>query len=234
MQFHPDKCQLLRIIKRRTKSDFNYSIHSSIIEYTREAKYLGITISDTLSWNSHINNISKKANGTINFLHRNFKNCSPKVKAGLYLTYVRPSLEYCSSVWDPHTSLNIDKLEGVQRRAARFVYNKFSREIRVTPMLQDLKWVPLSERRARSKTTLMYKALHNLINIPTDHLKLTQSHTRQHSNFYIPFVRTDAHRSSFYPSTLRLWNTLPILTRTSPTLETFKSNLKDHTFRYLY
>ena len=80
MQFHPDKCQLLRISKRRTKSDFNYSIHSSIIEHTREAKYLGITISDTLSWNSHINNISKKANGTINFLHRNFKNCSPKSK----------------------------------------------------------------------------------------------------------------------------------------------------------
>ena len=234
MQFHPDKCQLLIISKRRIKSEFNYSIHSSIIENTREAKYLGITISDTLSWNSHINNICKKANGTINFLHRNFKNCSPKVKAGLYLTYVRPSLEYCSSVWDLYTSLNIDKLEGVQRRAARFVFNKFSREVRVTPMLQDLKWVPLSERRARSKTTLLYKALNNLIHIPTDHLKLTQSHTRQHSNFYIPFVRTDAHRSSFYPSTLRLWNTLPLLTRSSPTLETFKSNLKGHTFRYLY
>ena len=77
MQFYPDKCQILRISKRRTKSDFNYSTRSSIIEHTREAKYLGITISDTLS---HINNISKNANGTINFLHRNFKNCSPKSK----------------------------------------------------------------------------------------------------------------------------------------------------------
>ena len=30
-------------------------------------------------------------------------------------------LEYSSSVWDPYTKLNIDKIEMVQRRSARFV-----------------------------------------------------------------------------------------------------------------
>ena len=39
---------------------------------------------------------------------------------------VRPILEYTTSVWDPHTTANIQKLESVQRRAARFCLNDHS------------------------------------------------------------------------------------------------------------
>ena len=45
---------------------------------------------------------------------------------------------YASSVWDPYTAENINKLEGVQRRSARFVCNKYSRKESVTSMLDDL------------------------------------------------------------------------------------------------
>ena len=234
MEFHPDKCQLLRVSKKKSPSEYTYSIHSSDISETTYAKYLGVTISNNLSWNRHINNICGKANSTINFLHRNFKSCSPKVKDRLYCTYVRPALEYCSSVWDPHTKLNINKLEGVQRRAARFVNKNFSRETRVTPMLQDLNWVPLSERRARAKTTLMFKAINNLVHIPTDHLSFAQACTRQNSNFFIPFCKTDPYRHSFYMNSIRLWNALPESCRSSPSLESFKSSLSTLTLRSSY
>ena len=234
MQFHPDKCQLLRISKKKSPSEFTYSIHNTDISITSNAKYLGVTINNKLSWNRHISIICGKANSTLNFLHRNFKSCSPKVKDKLYCTYVRPALEYCSSVWDPHTDLNINKLEGVQRRAARFVNNNFSRETRVTPMLQALNWVPLSERRAKAKTTLLFKAINNLVHIPTDHLSLVQSYTRQHSNFFIPYCRTDLYRHSFYMSSIRLWNALPELSRNSPSLAAFKSSLTALTLRSSY
>jgi hypothetical protein len=38
---------------------------------------------------------------------------------------VRPSVEYASAVWDPYTRNQINQLEQVQRRAARFVNNNF-------------------------------------------------------------------------------------------------------------
>jgi hypothetical protein len=44
-------------------------------------------------------------------------------KTQAYNTFVRPSLEYASTVWDPHTQDNINKVESIQRRAARFVTN---------------------------------------------------------------------------------------------------------------
>ena len=51
-----------------------------------------------------------------------------------------PILEYASPVWDPHTQCNINDIESVQRRAARFVSNDYSRTNSVTSMIQALNW----------------------------------------------------------------------------------------------
>ena len=67
-----------------------------------------------------------------------------------------------------------ESIGGVQTRAARFVNKTFSCEVRVNPMLQELtsNWTPLSEHRARYKATLLYKAIHKLIDLPTEQLAL--------------------------------------------------------------
>ena len=234
MQFHPQKCQLLRITRKRQPSNYTYSIHSVDVMATKDVKYLGVTISDNLSWNSHISNICYKANSIVNFLHRNFKDCSLSVKSKLYNTYVRPSLEYCSSVWDPYTDTNISQLERVQKRAARFTHKNFSREVRVTPMLQQLGWDPLSERRAKAKTTLLYKALNGLVDNPTDHLSLTSNRTRRDNNFFVPYARTDIYRHSFFISSTLLWNSLPASVRDSQSLSSFSSDLNNLTLRSAY
>ena len=83
------------------------------------AKYVGIDINSKLSCNYHVDAISKKANSTLWFLNRNTAHCSRNVKPYCYKTYVRPQLEYASTVWSPHTKANIDKLEMVQRNAAK-------------------------------------------------------------------------------------------------------------------
>ena len=54
------------------------------------AKYLGVSISDDLSWGTHVNNISKKANQTLGFLKRNIKVHKQDLKSTAYKTLVRP------------------------------------------------------------------------------------------------------------------------------------------------
>jgi hypothetical protein len=47
---------------------YNYLLHNQMFEVTKDSKYLGVTISNDLSWANHISNITAKANRTIGFL----------------------------------------------------------------------------------------------------------------------------------------------------------------------
>jgi hypothetical protein len=51
-----------------------------------------------------------------------------------------PTIEYCSSVWSPHTKDAINKIEMVQRKAARYVINRYRNTSSVTFMPGDLEW----------------------------------------------------------------------------------------------
>ena len=76
------------------------------------AKYLGVYVNSKLSWNHHVEAITKKASSTLWFLNRNTAHCSRDIKE-YYQTYVRLQLEYDCTVWSPHTKVIINKLEMV-------------------------------------------------------------------------------------------------------------------------
>jgi hypothetical protein len=71
------------------------------LESVDKAKYLGVTISEDLKWESHISNICGKANKTLGFLCCKLIIGFTYIKEQAYKSLVRPSLEYACSVWDP-------------------------------------------------------------------------------------------------------------------------------------
>jgi hypothetical protein len=125
MKFHPDKCNVLRVTNKTKKTEVNYHLHGHTLELVTSAKYLGLTITNKLQWDQHINNITAKANTgtTLGFLRRDLKIPSVRIKEQAYQTLVRPLVEYASTVWNPYTKTEINKIEAVQRRAARYVVN---------------------------------------------------------------------------------------------------------------
>ena len=82
---------------------------------------------------------STKAQQTLGVIRRNLNKCPTHIKAVAYTSLVRPILEYASAAWDPHSQNNIKSLERIQRQAARFCKNYYSREPgSVTKLLQEL------------------------------------------------------------------------------------------------
>ena len=67
-----------------------------------------------------------KANKTLNFLRRNLRTCSAKSKERAYKALVRPIVEYSATVWDPYVAKNIQKVEMIERRAARLATTDYT------------------------------------------------------------------------------------------------------------
>ena len=75
--------------------------------------------------------IVKKANSSLGFVKRNLFSCSEKSKRAACITLVRPHLEYASAVWDPYGQNQVDQIESVQNRAARFIKSNYENTLQV-------------------------------------------------------------------------------------------------------
>ena len=126
-----------------------------------------------------------------------------------YKSMVRPIIEYASSVWDPHTTVNIRRLESVQRRAARFCLNDFSRYTSVTSMLSTLNLPSLQSRRKTAKLITLYKIINGDLHIPSNSLIPNPRDSRK-GYFTQLQSRTDSYKFSFFPTAIKLWNSLPL------------------------
>ena len=197
---------MMQLTKRISKIKATYTLEGTVLE---SIKYLGVTITNDLKWNTHITNVCTKANRTLVYLRRNRYSCPLSVKEA---AYKGPVLEYGSSVLDPHTQCLHEELEKVQNRAARFVTgNSFFETGSMTDILGQLKWESLKKRRKDHRLILLYKGLNGKARIPMDDfIHKTRRCRNQHSlSFQISPVSKDAYKYSFFPQTIRDCNNLP-------------------------
>ena len=145
----------------------DYILHNQILKEKDAVKYLGVTVHHKLSRNEHICSLAKKANSSIGFFRRNLQIHQKHIKANAYInkTLVRPQIEYASTIWDPFTQENQNKIEMVRRRAARFACNNYRREASVTTMLDELGWHSLKKWRADQRLIMLYKIVNNLVEV---------------------------------------------------------------------
>jgi len=217
--FNFNKCEFLRITKKLSPITTTYNMESNII---KQVSSLGITINEHLQWSEHISNITNKANIALGFLHRYLKSCPPHIKISCYKSLIVPIIEYGSTVWDPYLHKDIEK---IQRRAARFVKNDYSWDTSVTSLI-NLQWKTLQSRRTFLNLTIIYKIIHNLVSI-TSHYLIPNNSNRRHHNFTynLPYSRINSHLHSFFPSSIRLWNSLDYKSVNKSSLQQFKTVL---------
>lgn len=231
MEFSEDKCKVLRITRKTSRNIIlhDYQIHSHTLEVVKEAKYLGVTLQNKLSFTPHVNSTIKKAATTRQFLQRNLRGCSREVKETSYKTFVRPILEYASTAWDPVGQSTLrQKLEAEQNRAARFVAGDYRRSTSISGIINRLQWQSLAERRATARVTMIYKILNDLVYAPEDFLvraPIPSSTRGAPLKLLIPQARTEVYRTGFIVSSSLLWNRLPAGIAQAESLTAFRSQL---------
>ena len=194
MSFNPTKCVVLRITRKRNPINATYKIHNHDLEVVKQGKNLGVTLAETCPGTSTWTRSQKKANNTLAFLWRNISRCPSEIKAQCYTSLVRPVIEYAATARDPYTARNIQQLEAVQRRAARFVTGDYKTTSSNNQMIANLSWSSLQQRRTEARLVMMYRITHDLVYIPVAQYlhPATVMHIRGPSQSYmLPFCRTD-------------------------------------------
>ena len=131
----------------------------------------------------------------------------------------------------PHLVKDCDQIEKVQRAAACWVTSVYSWFSTVTAILSNLNWPTLALHRKISKLQTFYKAVHNLTALPIpDHFLHVSSFTRNYHtlHYIIPYTNSDSYKFSFFPSTIRARNNLPMSLIETDSLQYFISNLNQY------
>ena len=228
MSFHSEKCSILRVHRKRAPAIFNYSLKGHTLTCDESTKYIGVEISQDMSWKLHIDKTVKKGNSTLGFLRRNLRINSEDVKSAAYISLVRPNLEYCSTIWNPYHKDQIYKLEKVQRRAARYATNRYHNTSSVSEMLDNLNWEALESRRTKAQLTMMFRIVNSLVDVPLEQY-LTPASSRTRSAYSHKFrqisTTTSYYKNSCFPRTIITWNSLSPAIAEAPDLVSFKQGL---------
>ena len=126
-----------------------------------------------------------------------------------------------------YTDTDVNRLEQVQKNAARFVYNNY-KLTSTSGLVSSLGWDSLEHRRLFNQSVLFYKFHNGLVNCNFPD-SLTRSSTlrstRRHCSTYWQQQSTVlAHSYSFFPRSVWVWNSLPCEVVTSATLNSFKQS----------
>lgn len=183
---------------------FTYRLNNSPLQHVSKLKYLGVTIVHNLNWNEHIENICGSAQRKLGLFRRKLKDATPEVKLKAYKTIVRPTLEYACIVWGLH-QVPINKLEWIQRLAARFIFNAYQRTQSVIALLSRAGLSKLATRRNIARLKFLYQLYNKKFNLDS-RLYLrppgrVSPHTG-HPHAVMPYVpRVDAFKFSFLVKT---------------------------------
>ena len=81
------------------KKSFNICINGKEIERVDEFTYLGVVFDERLSWGSHVKKVISKAGKRVGMLRRLRDNLTTHSANVVYISLIRPILEYCDTLW---------------------------------------------------------------------------------------------------------------------------------------
>ena len=219
------KCNILHIGRRN--QNHSYNMGAAEIPAVDSIKDLGVTVKTDLTFSLHIGNITKQAFQRLNLVFRAF--CSRDVNLLLkaYLTYVRPLLEYNTTVWSPFLMGDIVMLEKVQRNFTRRL--RGFGELSYRERLDKLELESLEERRIRFDLVEAFKIIRGLSVLSFGDFFEFKNDSRTRGHAFQLRLRTiprlDICKNFFANRVVNMWNDLPAEAVSSNSVTQFKAKI---------
>ncbi len=230
MQANPQKfhCMLLKALTCKESIPEAIEIDNIKIPVEEYVKLLGITIDDKLKFDKHIDILCKNASRQINVMYRFAGVFNFKQREAIHNTFILSNFNYCPVVWHFCSKASTKKMEKIQERALRFLFNdKISS---YEALLEKCKSTTLHLKRLKVIALEVFKSLHGLNpSFMKDmfNVKEISYNLRDPLQLVQPKFRKITYgRNSFTYYGSHLWNILPNQIKSCTTMDDFKTMLK--------
>lgn len=230
MFVNASKCAVLHYGNKNQPSRA-YSLSGSQIPSEEFVRDLGVHFDTHLKFDRHVSTVVRNANYQLLTLKRNFRKFNLKNFMLLYKSFVRPVVEYNTSVWFPLNVTDEHRVEKIQRRATKMI--PYLKHLPYAQRLTRLQLPSLHFRRRRTDLINTFKIIKGVDDIEVgkffefSHYHLTRQHPYK---IYPPRTHRKIGHNSFVNRVTDSWNNLPPEVVEAGSVESFKNMLVDSQF----
>ncbi|CAL4144109.1 unnamed protein product [Meganyctiphanes norvegica] len=116
-----NKTHLMLFTNRKRPQSISITANGQIINEVTETKFLGVILDNKLSWNAHINYISKKISKSVSILKMLKFTFPSNILKSLYHSLIYPYYTYCNLVWGCASNIHLETLVKLQKKAVRII-----------------------------------------------------------------------------------------------------------------
>ena len=220
--FNAAKCSVMRMGVSKERHIYQYVLNGTKLKTSECEKDLGVLVTPNMSPEKHIASIVRSTYGLLANIRVAFKPLDSEIFRPIYVTYVRPKLEYAAQFWNPHLKKHEHTIERVQRHATKLVPEL--RDLSYEDRLDKLNLPTLKERRERGDMITTFKFLKGFDNVKCEnYFEKRQGTTRGHSlKLKKQSFHQDVSKYFFNNRVVDKWNALNEQTVQAETIASFK------------
>ena len=198
----------------------NLYLNNCEIKRLQQTKFLGVTYDETLTFKTHISNLCLKISRAIALLYQVRSLAPPEILKCLYYAHIFPHLYYCNPIWSTTYPTHLTRLITLQKRVIRIITSS-DYLAHTSPLYKQMHILKIPDIKEMYIATCLYNGINDtgrLHNYPTRHRHL----------ICIPNHRLTIYEHSFMYQRCLVWNSIPNVIKSSPSLRLFKWRFKQH------
>ena len=209
--------------------DTCFRVDSTTIVPSKSVKNLGVYFDTYMTFEVHINNLSRRVFSTILYINRIKGNLNRSARIIVTQSLVLSLINYAILIWGTANSTRLKQIQKMQNFAAKVALGGAAKHAHATPFIKELGWLKVVQKYLYELGKMVYNVTKG--NVPNHLLSLPSVrdvcpvNTRQQHQLYVPRTKTLTGARSILVDGPKYWNSLPSNIRCAQSTRSFKKNL---------